>query len=146
MKVVFKANIKNLGQIGDIKEVKSGFARNYLFPNDLALPVDTLEAEKILENLNHKHEKKQLEIEGITEKVKDIEKFIFTRKASKNGKLYGGVSQKDLIEAVEQKTGFRPESLVGDFPIKELGEKKVTLIFSGGKEIEVTVFTETEVG
>ena len=99
MKVILTTNIKKLGKIGDQVVVKAGFARNFLFPNNMALrdTKSNLEHfEKIKEEINIKeNEKKQKAIELI-ESVKKIN-IEFVKEADDKNKLYGTVTKKEII-------------------------------------------------
>jgi len=148
MKVVLTSDVKNIGQKGDEKEVKPGFARNYLLPRGLAVLADSAEATKILSEAKKKNEEKiknaekaQINLSKITEKV-----FTLKRKASKNGKLYGGISKKEILEVIEQKTGVKIEEIFGDFPIKNLGEHQLQIDSPGGENLELKIVVEADAG
>ena len=98
MKVFLTKDVKKLGQKGEIKEVSEGYARNFLFPNQLAvLPVNdqikTIVAEKQL----HQSELKKQQM-LLVQKAKDLDgkEFIFIVKADKDGHLYGSLGPKEL--------------------------------------------------
>lgn len=148
MKVVLISDIKNIGQRGDEKEVKSGFARNYLLPRGLAVLAGSAEATAIISEAKKKNEekikeleKKQINLSKIMEK-----EFSFKRKASKSGKLYGGISKKEILEVIEQKTGVKIEEISGDFPIKNLGEHQLQIDSPGGKKIKLRIVVESDAG
>ena len=105
MKVILTTNIKKLGKIGDQVIVKDGFARNFLFPNNMALR-DTKSNidhfEKIKEEINIKeNEKKQNAIELI-ESVKKIN-IEFVKEADDKDQLYGTVTKKEIINFFNDK-------------------------------------------
>jgi len=99
MKIILTTNIKKLGKVGDQVKVKNGFARNFLFPNKMALR-DTKSNlqyfEKTKDEINIKeNEKKQKAIELI-KAVKKI-KIEFIKEADDKDQLYGSVSKKEII-------------------------------------------------
>ena len=105
MKVILTTNLKKLGKIGDQVIVKDGFARNFLFPNNMALrdTKSNLEHfEKIKEEINIKeNEKKQKAIELI-ESVKKIN-IKFVKEADDKDQLYGTVTKKEIINFFNDK-------------------------------------------
>jgi large subunit ribosomal protein L9 len=99
MKIILTTNIKKLGKVGDQVKVKNGFARNFLFPNKMALR-DTKSNlqyfEKIKDEINIKeNDKKQTAIDLI-KAVKKI-KIEFIKEADDKDQLYGSVSKKEII-------------------------------------------------
>jgi large subunit ribosomal protein L9 len=95
-------NIKNFGQIGDMKNVADGYARNFLFPKKIA-KLATDAALKEVNSLKKKLDATQkLEKENewkLAEQLKDVISE-FTRKATKTGKLYSAVTKEDIAEAL----------------------------------------------
>src|SRR3989344_5167789 len=132
MKVIILQNIKGIGQIGDVKSVSDGYARNFLFPKKLAkLATDT--ALKEVDSLKKKREAIQgLEKENankLAEQLKDVV-LEFTRKATKTGKLFSSVTKENIAETLSKQVGFKiePDSVNLDEHedhIKQLGEHLV---------------------
>ncbi|HHX77903.1 MAG TPA: 50S ribosomal protein L9, partial [Firmicutes bacterium] len=104
MKVLLKQDVKNLGKAGEIKEVKEGFARNYLFPRQLAEEV-TAGKEKELKIKKVKLEKKrQKEKEAaliMEEELKNRTIAINARCGDK-GKLFGSITTADIATALKE--------------------------------------------
>ena len=105
MRVILKTNIKKIGKVGDQVIVKDGYARNFLFPNDMALRNNKKNIEhfdQIKDKINLKeNEKKQKAIELI-EAIKKI-KIIFTKESDDKDQLYGAVSKKEIINFFNEK-------------------------------------------
>tara|TARA_B100000686_G_C16500407_1_gene816739 strand:- start:405 stop:857 length:453 start_codon:yes stop_codon:yes gene_type:complete len=125
MEVILTANIKKLGKVGDIVNVKSGYARNFLFINNKAIR-KTSENLKNLENQKKEIEEKELKIradaEEIIEKIKNI-KLEFTKEADENGQLYGSVKTREILEALKEKSiNLEPDSIIIKDQIKMVGE------------------------
>ena len=125
MEVILTANIKKLGKVGDIVNVKSGYARNFLFINNKAIR-KTPENLKNLENQKKEIEEKELKIradaEEIIEKIKNI-KLEFTKEADENGQLYGSIKTREILEALKEKSiNLESDSIIIKDQIKMVGE------------------------
>jgi large subunit ribosomal protein L9 len=124
MQVILLQRIGRLGQMGDIVNVKDGYARNFLLPQKKALRA-TEDNKKVFEgrraqleadNLSHK-----AEAEAISAKLNG-QSFVIIRAAGDTGQLYGSVSTRDIAEIISQ-GGFtvNRNQIVLDKPIKSLG-------------------------
>ena len=105
MKIILTTNIKKLGKVGDQVIVRDGFARNFLFPNKMALR-DTKNNlqyyEKIKEEIITKENEKKEKALNLVENIKKIEvKFI--KEADEKDQLYGAVSKKEIISFLSEK-------------------------------------------
>ncbi|MCV6824070.1 MULTISPECIES: 50S ribosomal protein L9 [Halocynthiibacter] len=124
MQVILLERVAKLGQMGDVVDVKAGYARNFLLPQGKALTasdanVASFEARKAqLEATNLESRK---EAEALGEKL-DGQQFIVIRSASDAGSLYGSVTPRDAAE-VATAGGFTVDrkQISVDHPIKELG-------------------------
>ena len=130
MKIVLLERINKLGQMGDIVDVRSGYARNFLLPQKKALRatkdnIDYFKEQKsILEAKNLENKK---EAEGAKTKL-DGKSFILIRSASDTGALYGSVSSKDINEIVTADGIEISKNQINlEKPIKELGIYKVSV-------------------
>ena len=117
MKVILKQDIKGVGKKDQIINAADGYARNYLFPKNLAVPADTgnmnnLKAKN--ESIAYKKGEDFKEAQKIAEKMKEITLKISV-KAGDNGKLFGGVTAKEISETLKK-----------DFNI-EVDKKKILL-------------------
>ena len=100
MKVILTTNIKKLGKIGELVEVKDGYARNFLFPNNMALRENKKNLEyyeKIKEEIKIKENKKLDDANKTIEKIKNL-KFEFSKEADEKEQLYGSISKKEIIK------------------------------------------------
>ena len=130
MEVILLERIERLGQMGDVVNVKDGFARNFLLPQNKALRANKLnreyfEKEKV--NLEAKNLKQKSEAESVSDKIiKD--NYIIIRQASDTGQLYGSVNSGDIKERL-QEDGFSLEKsqIVLDKPIKEIGHHEIRI-------------------
>lgn len=125
MKVILTEKITKLGNIGDTVEVKTGFARNYLLPNNKAMRwtrenVALFEAKKA--ELVARQEKAKVQAESYVDAVKNA-KFYMIRQAGDTGQLYGSVSSRDIARTLKEIANVAIESsqvLLGS-PIKTIG-------------------------
>ena len=128
MKVVLLERVQKLGQMGDIVDVKSGYARNFLLPFRKALRateqnIQYYEKQKsILEAKNIENIK---EAESLKAKINGIS-FTLIRSASDAGALYGSVSAKDIMDVVSENGIVIAKNQINlEKPIKELGIYKI---------------------
>lgn len=128
MKVIFLADVKGKGKKGETKNVAEGYARNYLFPNNLAVEatksnVKNVDAQKKSEQKRAAEELEQAkkykeELESITVELK--------AKAGEGGRLFGAVSTKQIVEALaKQKKKVDKRKIMLDEPIRALGYTNV---------------------
>ena len=125
MKVILTEKITKLGNIGDTVEVKTGFARNFLLPNNKAMRftkenVALFEAKKA--ELVARHEKAKADAQSHVEAVKNA-KLHMIRQAGDTGQLYGSVSSRDIAVALKEIAGVSVGSaqvMLGS-PIKSVG-------------------------
>jgi len=124
MKVILLERIAKLGKLGNIVNVKDGFARNYLLPQKKALRANqanlaVFEAQK--KQLEESNEKAKQDSMQTFEKMDGLE-LIVIRQASETGVLYGSVSTKDIANAlIEKKFSVLKSQVVLNHPIKETG-------------------------
>ncbi len=125
MKVILTEKITKLGNIGDAVEVKTGYARNYLLPNNKAMRftkenVALFEAKKA--EIIARHENAKKTAESKVDAVKNA-KLHMIRQAGDTGQLYGSVSSRDIARELKEVAGVSVESaqvLLGS-PIKSVG-------------------------
>ena len=105
MKVILTTNIKKLGKVGDLINVKNGFARNFLFPQKKALRNTKNNKEyfdKIRDEINAKEAKNKDKALILLNNLKNL-KIEFTKEADENNQLYGTVSKKEIQKFLEEK-------------------------------------------
>jgi large subunit ribosomal protein L9 len=142
MQVILLERIGRLGQMGDVVNVKDGFARNFLLPHGKALRA-TEANRKRFERDRSQLEARDLELkseaQGVSAKL-DGKSFVVIRQAGDSGQLYGSVSTRDIASAVTE-GGFSIErrQVMLDRPIKALGLHEVRISLHGEVEPRVTV-------
>lgn len=126
MKVILTAQVSNLGQIGQVVEVKNGYAKNFLIPNQKAICF-TPNSQKLFEAKKAEFEKANEENLSLANKVKNKllgQNIVIIENASDDGRLYGSVNPSLIAEKVNKIVGERTVAKSNVFlgkPIKELG-------------------------
>ena len=128
MKVIFLKNVKGVANEGDVKDVKEGYAKNFLFKQKLALeatPANMKAHEEKLESLKEQEKLKIAEAKALAEKLKAA-KIEFNQKAGDTGRLYGAVTSQEISDALK-KIGIHIDKKLFDIkePIKEAGTHTV---------------------
>lgn len=131
MEVILLENIANLGDLGDKVTVKSGFGRNFLIPQKKAVPAtaqNLKEFEARRAELERVAAEKLAEAQARAEKVQAITATI-TTKAGEEGKLFGSVTVRDIVEAAESQGVELEKSEVKlpEGPIRELGDYEIDI-------------------
>ena len=142
MELILKETIDSLGREGDVVRVKPGFARNYLLPQGKAVqaPSENLAAleqnkAEIQARLDEQHKK----AEGLFKKLSGIT-LEFEELAAEDDKLFGSVSANDIFEKLaEKKIEVEKRQIFLSEPIKDLGEKKISIKVGFDLEAEITV-------
>ncbi len=148
MKVLLIKTVDTLGSPGEVVNVASGYARNYLLPKKLAV-VATKGAMKMADSLKaaavvrEKEQNKAAEV--LAEKLRDIT-LAFAATADENGQLYGGIGEREISAALlEKKFEIDKQQVILDGHIKKLGEHKVQIKVLGEIIETITVKVEAEV-
>src|SRR5215212_7144793 len=140
MEVILLERVEKLGAIGDVVKVKDGFARNYLLPNKKALRANETNR-KLFETNRARIEEDNATRRSEAEKAAkgvDGKSVQLIRQASNTGQLYGSVSARDIIEALEGEGAHVTRSqVVLDRPIKAIGLHEVRIALH--PEVAVTV-------
>ena len=130
MKVILTTNIKKLGKIGELVNVKDGFARNFLFPNKMALR-NTKKNVAYYEDIKDKmHENEKLKLNNAQDLIKSISKIniVFKKEADEKDQLYGSISKKEIVDFFnENNVKVRSDDLIIRQPIKSLGEHEIEI-------------------
>lgn len=124
MKIILTENIKGLGQIGETREVKNGYARNFLVPRNLAILATAENLNKVEELKKKKGIQVKQEIEKmkqVAEKLKEF-RLVIETKADEKEHLYASVNPQKLSEALRERgIEVYPEYILVSEPIKKLG-------------------------
>ncbi|MBW7055130.1 50S ribosomal protein L9 [Paracoccus bogoriensis] len=140
MQVILLERVAKLGQMGDVVNVKQGYARNFLLPQGKALRasdanIKAFESQKA--QLEARNAETKAEAQAVAEKL-DGQTFVVIRSASDSGALYGSVTTRDVADAATA-AGFTVDrkQVVLRAPIKELGLHEVSIVLH--PEVEATI-------
>lgn len=129
MKVIFIKDLKNQGKKGEIKEVKDGYAKNFLIKNGYAIK-ETKESLKILDRDNKKaqelDEQHKKEAKELKQKLEQ-EKISFQVKTGQNDKVFGSISAKQIKDKLDEKYKIDKKQILIKNPITSLGFHEVEI-------------------
>ena len=143
MKVILLENLRRIGSIGEIIDVKRGFARNYLISNKKALYAskeNIAEVEKIKSELGKKDIEKKKEAQKISEQINNKE-YEVKKLSTENKELYGSVKPTEISKLIQEndKLDIKPSMIQPITEIKSIGKFKVKVILHSEIESEITV-------
>jgi len=145
MKVILLKEVKTLGKEDQVVEVSDGHARNFLFPQNLAVAATTeaLKRKKERDEAKDKKADKELSAYGDLAQRLDGHELVIEQKMNNEGTLYAAVNEQTII-AMLKKAGFTiDKSMIQlDEPFKEPGEKLIKIQLPHGFEAEVRVVVE----
>lgn len=131
MKVILKADVKSVGKKGEIINASDGYARNFLFPRNLAVEATEASIKTLEKNKAEEAKKKAEELNAAKELAKSITDKTVTIKAKtgENGKLFGSITSKDISEEIKKqlKLDFDKKKIVLDDAIKVTGTYNVEI-------------------
>ncbi|MDC3036636.1 50S ribosomal protein L9 [Candidatus Pelagibacter sp.] len=143
MKVILLENVKRIGSIGEVIDVKRGFARNYLIANKKALYASNeniKEVEKIKTELAKKDVEKKQEAQKIFEKLNN-KKYKVKKLSTENNELYGSVKPTEISKLIKDfdKIDVKPSMIQPIQEIKSLGKFKVKISLHSEVDAEISI-------
>ena len=143
MKVILLENLKRIGSIGEIIDVKRGFARNFLISNKKALYAskeNIAEVEKIKSELSKKDTEKKKEAQKISEQINNKE-YEIKKLSTENKELYGSVKPTEISKLIleDDKLDIKPSMIQPITEIKSIGKFKVKIILHSEVDSEITI-------
>jgi len=143
MKVILLENVKKIGSIGEIIDVKRGFARNFLIANKKALYAskDNIEqVKKIKSDLSKKDNEKKVEAKKISDQLNKKE-FVVKKLSTENNELYGSVKPTEIAKLIldTEKISIKPSIIQPVQEIKTLGKFKVKISLHSEVDAEITI-------
>lgn len=125
MKVILKEDIKGVGKKDQIINANDGYARNFLFPKNLAVPADKGNLTNLQSKKTSEEHRKEIERENAKETAKKIEGILLKLpvKSGENGKVFGSITTKEIAENLEKqyKIAVDKKKINLQEPIKNLG-------------------------
>ena len=143
MKVILLENLRRIGSIGEIIDVKRGFARNYLISNKKALYAskeNVAEVEKIKAELGKKDTERKNEAKKISEQINGKE-YDVKKLSTENKELYGSVKPTEIAKLIQEneKLNIKPSMIQPITEIKSIGKFKVKIILHSEIDSEITI-------
>ena len=143
MKVILLENVKSVGSIGEVIEVKRGYARNFLIANKKALYAskeNVAQVEKIKSDLSQKDNEKKKEAVQISEQINGKE-YSVKKLSTENNELYGSVKPTEIAKLIqeENKIDITPSMIQPIEEIKSLGKFKVKVSLHSEVDAEITI-------
>ena len=143
MKVILLENVKRIGSIGEVIDVKRGFARNYLIANKKALYAskeNIKEVEKIKSDLSKKDNEKKKEASQIAGQINGKE-YLVKKLSTENKELYGSVKPTEIAKLIqkENKIEIKPSMIQPIEEIKTLGKFKVKISLHSEVDAEISI-------
>ena len=147
MKVILLENLKRIGSIGEVIEVKRGFARNYLIANKKALYAskeNIKQVEKIKSDLSKKDDEKKQNAKKISEKIHKKE-YSIKKLSTENKELYGSVKPTEISKIIyeKSKTEIKPSMIQPLKEIKSIGKFKVKISLHSEVEAEIVIIVNS---
>ncbi len=147
MKVILKENIKGVGKKDQVINAADGYARNYLFPKNLAIPADTgnmnnLKAKQDSEDFRRGEDKKASQ--ELAKKMENIT-LVFKVKAGENGRLFGAITAKEIAETLKKEYNIivdKKKILLSE-SIKVAGTIKIDIKLNEGVMAKLSVMVTT---
>ena len=143
MKVILLENVKRIGSIGEVIDVKRGFARNFLIANKKALYAskeNIKEVEKIKTDLSKKDNEKKQQAKSILEKINNKE-YSVKKLTTENKELYGSVKPTEISKLIKEKNklDIKPSMIEPVKEIKSIGKFKVKIYLHSEVDAEITI-------
>jgi large subunit ribosomal protein L9 len=131
VKVILTREVPNLGEVGDVKKVATGYARNYLIPQGLAMkatPGALKEFERRRAAEARREEQMEARAEALLQRLSEVT-LDFEAKASEKGRLFGSITTADIAEALEREIGekFDRRKHILSEPLREVGEHTISV-------------------
>ena len=143
MKVILLENLKRIGSIGEVIDVKRGFARNFLIANKKALYAskeNIKEVEKIKSELSKKDNEKKIDAKKISESINKKE-YLVKKLSTENNELYGSVKPTEISKLIleSSKLEIKPSMIQPIKEIKSLGKFRVRISLHSEVDAEITI-------
>ena len=141
MKLVLSQDVRSLGKKGDVVNVSRGYARNYLFPKNLAIDAteqNLEQAEKIQEDRKKKEEEAISIAEDLRQTLEDVH-IVIAQSSTDEGTLYASITKEQIVESIEKFSGTKVQEEIINIPepVKEIGLHKILLEISDEISIEI---------
>ena len=148
VQIILMKDVDNLGETGDVVDVKAGYARNYLLPGGIALKATPSNLRRFEEEREHLIDRstRELEKSSVLASAIEAEALSFSVKAGEDGRLFGSVTTSDIASSLAERGVSIDRHLIQlEEPIKQLGDYQVTVRLSAKVQPVVSVAVIAEV-
>ena len=151
MKLILKKAVENLGEVGEVVQVRPGYSRNYLIPQGLAFTASDANIRRLEEEQTRAEEKSRHDYLEARRRASQLEgvSLTFTERAGDDGKLFGSVTATDIVERTNQgELDFELDkrTVLLDEPIKALGVEAITIRLDAEVQVSIEVRVVREEG
>lgn len=146
MRVIFLSDVKGVASQGDVKEVKDGYARNYLIPKGLAVQATASKERELNEKRRRQQQKTDAEREqmrALADALRD-QTVVVRAKVGENDRLFGAVTNADVAQSLRNLGHAIDRKKITMEPIKHLGEHQATLHLYAGITTQIRVIVDAE--
>ncbi len=148
MEVLLLKDVDRLGKAGEIKKVSDGFARNFLYPQGLAVaatPGAIKQAEALREAQAKRKAKELNEAQTLAQKLDGLT-VTFQARAGESDRLYGSITNSHIADAIQEQAGLQVDrrKIALEEPIKELGNHAVSIRLAASAEAKITVVVQRD--
>ena len=143
MKVILLENLKNIGSIGQVIDVKRGYGRNFLIANKKALYAskeNISQVDKVKSELSKKDNEKKLNAKKVAEKI-DKKEYKVSKLSTENNELYGSVKPTEISKLINEfdQVDVKPSMIQPVQEIKSIGKFKVKISLHSEVDTEITI-------
>ena len=137
MKVLFLENVAKKGRKYEVKEVASGYARNFLIPQKLAELATDKSITRVDKLRKQQEAERKIQDDLLIKNLSDLKEvtITMTEKANDKGHLFAGIHKEELIPVIKEQTQLDvdTEHIILEHPIKEVGEHQIEILVGGKK-------------
>jgi large subunit ribosomal protein L9 len=150
MKLILKHAVDNLGDAGEVVNVRAGYGRNYLIPQGLAYVASEANMRRLEEERKRADERARRDYLEARRRAAQLANaaLTFRARAGEDGKLFGSVTNADIADRLNQQGGLDFEldkrAVVVEEPLKSLGEHEVSVHLHADVDVEIRVTIERE--
>ena len=147
MKLILKKSVENLGEAGQVVDVKPGYGRNYLVPHGLAYVASAANVKRLEEEQTQAEERSRRDFLEARRRASQLEgvSLSFHERASEDGKLFGSVTAIDILDQINGGSidfELDKKTLQLEEPLKLVGETNVAIRLHAEVEIQIAVTVE----
>jgi large subunit ribosomal protein L9 len=143
MQVLLREDVDKLGQLGDVVDVAPGYARNYLLPKGIAVPVTDENIQRMEKAREERAMREQEELERLSRKAGLLEDYLchVSARANEQGSLFGSVTAATIAEKLGEAgfEGIRPTNVSLETPIDETGDYDIEIMLHPDVRAQITV-------